>query len=74
MPNPILKRFTVSGAGAFPLDMLRVDQCWPASSGDAACIGDAPTLTGFRAVMLETSAKYAPNRQRWRSSGWRVAD
>ena len=73
MPSPILKRFTVSGSGAFPFDLLRVEQCWPASAGDAARIGQPPAEEA-RAVTLETSAKYAPNRQRWRREGWRVDD
>ncbi len=79
MPNPITKRFTVEGTGEFPLDMLRSDQCWPASADDAARIGAHHAMAdpgGVRArtVTLETAAKYAPNRQRWLSFGWRVID
>ena len=79
MPSPVLKRFTVEGRGEFPADMLRTDQCWPASveaaSGVAAHYGaHGPTDIGQRAITLETAAKYAPNRQRWLSFGWRVLD
>lgn len=79
MPNPILKRFTVEGAGEFPINMLRTDQCWPAGADDAArirahCAMADPDQAGARAITLETAAKYAPNRQRWLSFGWVVAD
>lgn len=75
MPSPILKRFTVAGAGVFPADMLRVDQCWPAAPADAARLADrAGVGAETRVVTLETAAKYAPNRQRWSASGWRVFD
>jgi hypothetical protein len=79
MPNPVLKRFTVEGTGEFPVDMLRTDQCWPAGADDAARIGAHygladPDKAGARTITLETAAKYAPNRQRWLSFRWRVAD
>ena len=79
MPNFILKRFTVHGSGEFPLDMLRSDRCWPAGADDAARIGahygvaDAEDVRA-RVIMLETTEKYTPNRQRWLSFGWRVVD
>lgn len=72
MPNPIFKRFTVEGAGGFPADMLRVDQCWPATPVDAASLATIDPVP--RSVTLETSAKYAPDRRRWLTSGWRVSD
>ena len=79
MPSAIIKRFTVEGARAFPFDMLRADQCWPAASADAARIGPGDVSNESdegrsRAVTLETMAKYSPNRQRWLSCGWRVTD
>ena len=75
MPNPILKRFTVAGAGDFPLDQLRVDQCWPATPADAGNVGaSSPGASATRTVVLETAAKYSPNRQRWSALGWRVID
>jgi hypothetical protein len=33
-----LFKFTVVGSGVFPFDMLRYDQCWPASENDSAAI------------------------------------
>lgn len=79
MPNPSIKRFTVEGAGEFPLDMLRSDQCWPAGADDSARIaahhgGADPGEVRGRMIRLETVAKYAPNRQRWLSFSWRVID
>lgn len=79
MPNPVLKRFTVEGRGEFPADMLRTDQCWPATALAADAIAahygaPDPATVRQREVTLETAAKYAPNRQRWTSFGWRVVD
>jgi hypothetical protein len=59
--------------------MLRTDQCWPAGADDAARISTHygmadPDQPGARTIRLETAAKYAPNRQRWLSFGWRVAE
>ncbi len=79
MAKPIFKHFTVEGTGEFPLDMLRTDRCWPAGAQDAArmaahyCMAD-PEKTRSRTVQLETTEKYAPNRQRWLSFRWRVID
>lgn len=79
MRNPVIKSFTVEGNGEFPLDMLRSDQCWPASADDAARIGAHygmadPDGVRARTVRLDTVAKYSPNRQRWVSFRWRVID
>jgi hypothetical protein len=78
VPNPIIKQFIVEGARAFPLEMLHVDQCWPARAADAAAIADnQPCDDGpgqSRKIIFATTAKYAPNRQRWGAFGWRVID
>lgn len=79
MRHPILKRFTVEGAGEFPLDMLRTDQCWPANADDVAGVAAhygmaEPAGIRARTVTLETSGKHAPNRSRWLSFRWRVID
>lgn len=75
MPNAILKRFTVTGRGGFPFDLLRIDQCWPATPADASFIDvAAEDPNGARSVVLETAVKYAPDRRRWALAGWRVAD
>lgn len=73
MPNAILKRFTIEGRGPLPFDLLRADQCWPASSRDAAQIPAADPIAS-RSLTLETAAKYAPNRRAWALAGWKVVD
>ena len=74
MANPIIKQFVVEGSSDFPFTMLNVDQCWPARAADAAAIADHQAALQGRKVIFETAAKYAPNRQRWGSFGWRVID
>lgn len=65
--------FQVKGVGIFPVDMLRYDECWPATSDDAtelACnlSGDDPLATWTIELM---SAK-KPTVNRWKSFGWIV--
>lgn len=73
----VTKSYTVEGRPGFgfPIDMLRSDRAWPATVRDvmiiAACL---PAGAGGESVQLETEAKYAPNRARWKSFGWRVVD
>lgn len=77
MPSPIIKQFVVEGTVAFPFAMLNNDQCWPARAADAAAIADqqaADDVPTTRKIIMATAAKYAPNRQRWLSLGWRVVD
>lgn len=73
MPNPIIKQFVVEGSTVFPFALLNIDQCWPARAADAAA---NHTIDGDtrRKIILATAAKYAPNRQSWIASGWRVID
>lgn len=74
MPNPIIKQFVVEGVSGFPLEMLHTDQCWPARAADAAAIADLTRPPRPAKIIMATTAKYAPNRQRWVSFGWRVID
>ncbi|WP_375383571.1 hypothetical protein [uncultured Sphingomonas sp.] len=74
MPNPIIKQFVVQGVTGFPLEMLHTDQCWPARAVDAAAIAESQTAPRPAKIIMATAAKYAPNRQRWGSFGWRVID
>jgi len=74
MPNPIIKKFVVEGSTAFPVAMLNTDQCWPARAADAAAIADHASDADARKIILATAAKYAPNRQGWIASCWRVID
>ena len=62
-------RFTVSGQGPFPLDMLRYDSCFPVSGSDAANMG--PHSYDFsRDVTQISHTRQRPTSDRWRSFGW----
>lgn len=62
------REFTVKGNGMFPIDMLRYDNCWPATSEDAAKLAGR----GPREVTLGTRNRTAPTVGRWPSFMWRV--
>lgn len=68
MPKPKLYRFTVSGSGPFPEDMLRYDACWPASQSDV------PLPKRFTGEMhtVNLLGLHDPTVGRWRSFGWTV--
>jgi hypothetical protein len=71
---PELHNFTVEGGSHFPYDMLRYNQCWPASQEDAATIERAsrPRERGPFSVTLSTHSPNAPTEARWESFGWKV--
>jgi hypothetical protein len=56
--------FTVRGAGSFPTDMLRYDQCWPRTTEDSEKLGTGPR----RSVTLCSYKK--PKTTRWDTFGW----
>lgn len=69
----VIRRFTVEGAGPFPLDMLRYDRCTPDTEADALRAQD--THGGRRKVVLQRlidSPFWVPTVGRWESFGWKV--
>jgi hypothetical protein len=62
--------FVVEGDGRFPFDMLRYDQCWPASEADSLRLADE--WTAPRRIVLITDSVTAPTVDPWRSHGWSV--
>lgn len=71
-----LFKFTVVGSGVFPFDMLRYDQCWPASENDSAAI-ERTSRRGSH--MRDEKITLASNIDRttgarWVSFGWRVVE
>jgi hypothetical protein len=69
-------RFTVTGTWPFPYDMLRYDQCWPATEGDAhnlAHLDELGAAANRCALMMETDMPRGPTPERWRSLGWQVS-
>jgi hypothetical protein len=66
-------RFTVTGKGRFPYDMLRYDECYPAPGADAEQLH--PVHSGVRSIQLQTlqpTLQWEPTVARWRSFGWSV--
>jgi len=79
MPTNKMTTFTVEGTYPFPVDMLRYDGCYPASTHDAVQLGDScrgPSRTSDpkrkRQVTLSTTLFNKPTTARWESFGWRV--
>lgn len=69
-------RFTVSSTFGFPIDMLRYDAAYPASSEDAAKIEAAirGETKGRTKVALISASPTAPTGGRWESFTWRVEE
>ena len=68
-------KIVVVGRGPFPLDMLRYDQCCPATSEDAGAIhysGLDRASRDKRVVTLNSMRRVAPTFGRWESFGWTV--
>ena len=68
-----LHTYTVSGRGPVPMDMLRYDGAYPATSGDAARVVDLSNEP--RTVRLVHAApvkSWRPEVARWSSFGWEV--
>jgi len=69
-----MKRFTVKGTGAFPIDMLRYDACWPDHAADAIAIQDTYHRRERQqnrrfTVTLCGVGQGAPTVARWESFG-----
>ncbi len=69
-------RYTVTGRGSFPHDMLRYDRSWPATESDARLLDDfvfdhyrdRRSGHAFRIIGLNVTPK------RWESFGWTVSN
>jgi len=67
--------FEVAGGGAFPLDMLRYDHCFPNSTGDAFALAeDRHTGTPVKLIAYSNSNDWEPTKDRWASFGWTVSN
>jgi len=68
--------FKVRGTGAFPVDMLRYDSCWPTDSASASAI--SMNTDGVRAKDSKRTVALAtamwPTVARWGSFGWKVVE
>ena len=66
-------RFQVTGAGRFPLDMLRHDRCCPERERDANLL-DRDYQRTINLLRFTTAGGSGPNSERWKSFGWIVHD
>jgi len=57
-------RYNLKGFGAFPVDMLRYDQCWPFREIDLAMMCRGSGVREVRVMGLNV-----PTLARWRSFG-----
>lgn len=65
-----LVRYTVTGRGAFPVDLLRQGIAWPARASDSRQIC---TVDGIERV-VELQGMRAPNFRKWLASSWRIVE
>jgi len=73
MASKKIVRFTVSGRGDFPFDMLRYDACFPVRPEDARDLEGREQRTLLLESRSQThGAPMAPTLERWRSFGWVV--
>lgn len=65
------QKFSVTGTGPFPFDMLRYDYCYPADSDSAMEMGETENRTVWlsRRVGLPENQ---PTGGRWASFGWKL--
>lgn len=74
-----MKKFTVKGTQTpFPIDMLRFDECWPATVQDSDKIKNS---FGFRhgrrvrwEITLVSKNNLSPTQDRWQSFAVEVVD
>ena len=62
----VLYKYIVTGAGFFPMDMLRYDHCWPADN-DAVIEIQGPMMDERKILLASIQA---PTEARWESFGW----
>lgn len=68
-----LVAFTVTGSGAFPMDMLRRDQAWPSETDDALRIEHAARTTFATPPVSVRLIGLGLTPERWQSFGWNVS-
>ena len=61
---------TVEVKGAFPVDMLRYDRCYPASEEDAKAIARSLARPGREPCRVTVKA-LSPSREHWKKARWR---
>lgn len=64
--------YTVSGTGAFPVDMLRYDSCYPARQDDAIQLSPHTRRSPGEVYHVTLHSCHPPTDARWASFGWKV--
>lgn len=75
--HPKVYTYSVNGSGRFPVDMLRYDAAWPASSTDASLLADRiedPYHCKTKAEPIRLQSHRAPTIGRWQSFLWGVSE
>ena len=69
-----IHEFQVVGQLTFPVDMLRYDSCFPATSEDAVKIAPHFEREGTEEIHLVSYSEksWVPTQARWISFGWKV--
>lgn len=79
VPKLLFTRWEITGKGAFPIDMLRHEQCWPATDQDSKKIRFSlhpGTENIIQMIEVETFregigfARRQPDYKHWSSHGW----
>lgn len=71
-PTPVfIQRFSVEGAGQFPFDMLRYDECVPETEHDSYALLQDDERRAVRLVRYGRTER-GPTVGRWESFLWRV--
>jgi hypothetical protein len=66
-------RYTfVAGVGPFPIDMLRYDNCWPATESDSGKV--MRSVLGERVGEVQIAHADELTAQRWKSFSWAIVD
>lgn len=65
-----MRKATISGRGPFPFDMLRYDEAFPASTGDAQKLGNIPDHHHFSAEVETWTLQIATQKRDFTEARW----
>jgi hypothetical protein len=67
------RRFVVRGSGNFPLLMLHIARCYPATPADAERLSYAmPTQAREQSIMLLTNIPISVHASLWKEANWPI--
>lgn len=64
--------YQVTGTGHFPVDMLRVDSCWPQHPVDALLIHSSIEKPDNYCIKLKSI--HPPTFERWETVHWNISN